>query len=299
MSARGRLKAWVVVAAAGAGAWLGLGPGSPGVVRSTAVAPDTRPEASGDARDAVRAMATFLSAAPPKARVGLGIRAQEAAPAAADAPITLTPYETLSLDARLHEVGEYERRIDGYYPHTESGVLIRRYVALTLAAVDTETLPELSRLRIEHDLLQDPAASARDLQATLNSIPADSEEERAVLLKLAENVGSTPQGRPTVEAILGAEIQRQVSAGPAGLAESRAAQLIDDYSTIVQELPKQIRFLRAGIASQPDPLVNEMLRARLESLQAVAEGASAGDGANDDASAEGREPASDIENPGG
>jgi hypothetical protein len=144
-------------------------------------------------------------------------------------------------------------------------------VALTLTQVDTDSLPELSRNRIENDLMKDPAAAARDLQSTLNSIPAESEEERSALLQLIGRVGTNPLAVSTVETILNAEIQRRIGTSAAAeLPETRVSQLIDNYSTLVRAIPKQMRFLRSGIAAQPDSRVNRLLVERLESLQMMA-----------------------------
>jgi hypothetical protein len=213
------------------------------------------------AAEAVRQMANYLETASPRTVAALSGQRTDEGLAQPEAPVDAT-------EAGLSRIDQTERRIASRYPHSQSGALIRRYVALSINDVHTDYQPELSRVRAMNDLMQNAYAAAVDLQFALGALgasDAESEAERGALLKLAAHVGANEVARPVIEGILLTEIGRRSGLEP-GANEERLAGLVDSYTMLVADPRKQAEFVRIGIQYQEDPRAKRALEDTLESL---------------------------------
>jgi hypothetical protein len=226
---------------------------------STPEAQDSMPRGVASAAPVVRAMAQFLE-------IRQATRAaRHPARIAGSPPPDVQTVEDAADQARRTIVEATEREIASHYPPTETGSLLRHYVALVLSVPNADSGSDLSRETVTTDLMADTISTLGDLQATLAAMPAESEGERAALLSLAPRLGADGRTRVATETLLASELARH-SGLDSDANELRLTQLVDYFATLEPDSAKQAAFLRAGIQEQEDPRARDALQARLDKL---------------------------------
>ena len=147
--------------------------------------------------DSIRKMAAFLQSSPGVALTAAGKprRAVANVPALPSVTDPLLPQDGpshgLGNRGAVARAAEIERALEARYPHTELGAVLRRYVALSLAGIDTDYQPEFSRKRLLNELIKDTPHATDDVQSLLVGLAAQGPGP--------EGVGAYPGSPGSVE----------------------------------------------------------------------------------------------------